>query len=245
MYPTDIERHIKSSFKDLKFDKSVHSYSIEIEGSLIRLPSVSSIIKDLTPEFNKAKILPASARLQNIPVHELDFQWREKNRIACELGHQTHDFLEKYTGLETPVTPHERAGISYIRSLEGKYRISFRELRAYSRKYLYAGTMDLPLEEIQGTGYEIADYKTNGTDLFKAYDLLKAPFAYLEASAFNKYQIQLSLYQLMLEEIGLRITNRRLVHLREDGNYKVYDLIDLTDELKPYLECRLKNRKAA
>jgi hypothetical protein len=239
MYPTEIEKYIINSFKELVFNEKAHTYRI----GDVKLPSVSSIIQGLTVPFDKEKILPASARLQNIPVHELDWQWREKNRIACELGHKTHDFLEHYTGLETPTSKQEQAGIDYIRSLAGKYRISFRELRAFSRKYLYAGTMDLPLEVIEGNSYEIADYKTNNTDLFKAYSLLKSPFNYLEASAYNKYQIQLTLYQMMLEEIGLRISNRRLVHLMSDGTHKVYDLLDFTDEMKPYLEYKL--RKAA
>lgn len=238
-YSTDVERMIFNSFKELKFEKERHLYSIYTDGKLRYLPSVSSLVEKFAPKFNKQKMLPLSAtkasRIEGRPVSskELEARWIKKNKDACDLGHDTHDFLEKYTGIQTPSTPQEKAGIKYLKSLQGKYKISFRELKAFSREFMYAGTMDLPLEVIEGSSFEIADYKTNG-DLFKAYDYLYPPFETLESSPYNKYQIQLSYYQIMLEEINLKITNRRLVHLKEDESFKVFNLLDLTEYLKDY-----------
>lgn len=250
-YSTEVEKYIYHSFKDLRFEEERHLYSVVVNGRLIYLPSVSSKVESHANKFNPNKrigsttLLEASARKASrergeiITADQLQLEWTRTNKEACDLGHRTHEFLENFTGIQVPCTPQERAGIKFIKSLAGKYRISFRELRAYSKEFLYAGTMDLPLEEVEGGYFDIDDYKTNG-DLFKAHDYLKPPFQYMESSPYNKYQLQLSYYQIMLEEIGLLIRNRNLVHLRDDGEFVVYPLQDLTEPLKDYMKFNMK-----
>jgi hypothetical protein len=225
-------------FKDLIFEAKNHRYLIHNKKGIRYLPSVSSIVESFVPPFNEEKMLILSAKKQNTTPDELRKTWRQINADACILGTKTHRFLETYTGLETPTSPQERAGVKYIKSLWGTYEISFRELKAYSKKYLYAGTMDLPLRVLGTNSYVIDDYKTNG-DLFKAYNYLFPPFETMEASPFNKYQIQLSLYQIMLEEVGVVINNRRLVYLKPDGEFKIYPLFDFTKDLRDYLKTRI------
>jgi len=230
--------HILKAYSYLTFDENKHIYYWKG----LRVPlSVTGLVKQHVPKFDADKILPYSAMKasreegRTVSTHELRRRWQLINENACNLGTRVHKFMENYTGIETPSLPQEEAGIKYIRDLEGKYSISFRELRAYSREFNYAGTMDLPLEVIGSNGYVVDDYKTTG-DLFKAYDNLYPPFEYLESSAYNHYQLQLSYYQIMLEEVGLRIENRRLIHLKADGEYRIYDLQDYTKELKDYMK---------
>lgn len=237
MQTSELYSRINSVFSDLQFEERRHLYSIVRQGKLIYLPSVSSLVKSHVPKFDVEKMLPFSAKKENTTVHELRRKWQLTNQTACDLGHKTHSFLERYTGLEAPSTPQEEAGIKFIRSLEGKYRVNVREFRAYSEKYLFAGTMDLPLEVIEGTDLVIADYKTNG-DLFKAYDYLYEPFSYLESSPYNQYQLQLSYYQILLEDVGFRISGRKLVHLRADSTFIVHDTWDFTNELRKVLSAK-------
>lgn len=225
-------------FSDLSFDNQKHLYYWKG----VRVPySVTGLIKKFIPPFNELKILPLSAakvsKAENreVTVHELKRRWQLINTTACELGTRTHNFLEHYTGLETPTSPQEIAGVKYIKDLKGQYEISFRELRAYSEKYGYAGTMDIPLKVVGKEEYVIDDYKTTG-DLFKAYDYMFNPFSYLESSAYNHYQLQLSYYKIMLEDIGMKIVGTRLVHLMADGEYRIYPLYDFSKELRKYHE---------
>ncbi len=228
------DEQILQVFSNLTFDEQKHIYYWN--GARVA-KSVSAIVNDFTEKFDTEKILPISAakasREENrtVSVHELRHRWQTINKTACELGTKTHKFLENFSGIQTPTSPQERAGISYLESLRGKYKISFRELRAYSEKYDFAGTMDIPLEDIHTGDRYIADYKTNG-DLFKSYSYLKPPFDFLEDSAYNKYQIQLSLYRILLEDIGVRIKGTSLVYLKADGTYKVYPLEDFSPELR-------------
>lgn len=239
---------ITQMFSDLTFDKQKHLYYWKG----VRVPkSVSGLVDEHVEKFDPNKIvhngnsiLELSARKasreegREITVHELKHRWQTINKRACDIGTDVHDFLEKFTGIETPRCPQEKAGIKYIRDLNGKYIVSFRELRAYSIEFNYAGTMDIPIQVVGQDAYIIDDYKTNG-DLFKSYDKLKPPFDYLDATPYNKYQLQLSYYQIMMEEWGFNIIDRRLVYLKADGTYRIFPLIDFTSDLRYYL----KNRK--
>lgn len=232
-------------FSDLTFDSQRHLY--HWKGKIVPL-SVSGLVERHVHKFDPHKIvyggksiveLSAAKASRNegreISVHELQHSWQTINKNACELGTEIHAFMEEYTGLQTPKLPQERAGIQYIKDVSREYIISFRELRAYSREFNYAGTMDIPLKYKNKDVFVIDDYKTN-KDLFKSYDNLKPPFDHLEATPYNKYQLQLSYYQIMLEEIGLEIENRRLVYLKADGTYRIFPLFDFTDDLRYYLK---------
>ena len=243
------QARILKKFSDLKFEPVKHQYFLAGQ----YLPSVTGLIKRHFPPFNKDQmiktrkgtfsLLALSAMKasreegREITTHELERKWQLINTNACDLGHKVHKFLEDYTGIEVPSLPQEVAGIKYLNSLKGKYKISFRELRAYSKKYTYAGTMDLPLEVIGSSkeSFIISDYKTNG-DLFKAYDYMYPPFETLEASLFNADQLQLSYYQIILEEAELNIIDRTIIHLKADGEFKTYHLYDFTQELKDYMK---------
>lgn len=230
-------------FSDLTFDEKRHLYYWKGQ----RVPfSVTGLVKKFVPPFDEAKFLPLSAAKLSretgeiVSQHELKRRWQLTNTTACDLGTKVHKFLEDYTGIEKPTCGQEIAGIQYIKDLEGEYKIAFRELRAYSKEFNFAGTMDIPLQSVRNPNeYIIDDYKTNG-DLFKAYDLMYPPFGNLESSAYNAYQLQLSYYQIMLEDAGLNIVGRRLVHLKADGTYKIWPLWDYTQILRDYMRNQIK-----
>lgn len=226
-------------FSDLDFDSRRHLYFVNGEN----YPSVSSIVESFSPKFDENKMLPLSAKKQSkirgvdVSVDQLRKEWKLTNEQACALGTNTHTFMEKYTGIETPATPQEIAGVKFIRDMTPEWNIIIRELRGYSRRFKFAGTQDVPLQHKITQKVAIADYKTNG-DLFKAYDYLLPPFQYLESSPFNKYQIQLSLYDIILEEIGIQVSERFLVYLKSNAEYAIFKLQDLKDELKNWFNTK-------
>lgn len=78
--------------------------------------------------------------------------------------------------------------------------------------------------------------KTHNTnkDLFKNFKEKKLlpPFETLLDNDFNKYQIQLSLYQILFEQTGYKVSERIIVWLKPDGECIMYDAEDLTDKLE-------------
>ena len=111
-----------------------------------------------------------------------------------------------------------------------------KELRMYHKKYQYAGTADLILYNTLTGNIIIADFKTN-EDLYKSFNNLVSPFEFLPDTAFNKYQLQLNYYQLMLEQTGLEVESRVIIWLKENEYKEIY-CNDFRTEL---LECLNKN----
>lgn len=71
----------------------------------------------------------------------------------------------------------------------------------------------------------ITTHNTN-KDLYKDYSrtkhkMLLEPFDELFDESYGAYSLQLSLYTLALEKIGLKVLGRRLIWLKEDGTYEI------------------------
>ena len=87
----------------------------------------------------------------------------------------------------------------------------------------------------QPEGFVILDYKTN-SNLQNDYNrkfgrVLREPFADMTEEDLSLYTIQLSLYALMLQDIGIPIIDRRIIWLKE-CEYEVVPLQDLTEKLR-------------
>ena len=105
----------------------------------------------------------------------------------------------------------------------------------------YAGTFDLlwyykhPTDDSK-SGLIILDYKTNGSltsDYNRAFGkYFSEPFDDLYDEALSSYKLQLSAYQLPLEDIGLKVIGRRIIWLKDDGTYELIPIEDYTERLR-------------
>lgn len=258
MILSNLQKRIYEPFKPLTFDEKKHIYYWY--GEKVK-KSVSAKVNEHCEKFEADKyvgntgktLIQLSAikqsRLRGTTVteHELRHEWQTTCKTGQELGTETHDYLEYYNGSKIADTPQKKAGVKFLawllsetyinekEELERRYEIVARELRMYSIKYKFAGTADLVLADKKLRTIVIGDYKTN-KDLFKTYDYLKTPFDFLESHPYNKYQLQLSYYQLMFEEMtGIKVSNRILAHLKADETFDTYYLEDFVQDLKLYL----------
>ena len=161
-------------------------------------------------------------------------------------------YNEEYHYL-APIHPKEEAVVHFLDALPPSYHLVLNEARIYSGKNPDAsrnlsqqvcGTFDM-LYYYDGGGYPekagfiIFDYKTNKcleNDLnlrFGKY--LREPFNDLVEQDLSLYTIQLSLYALMLEDIGLKIIDRKLIWLKEDGTFEKKTVPDVTEKLRECL----------
>lgn len=240
-----VKQQIVRAYSKLRYEDGVHLYFWD--GVRVS-KSVSAKVKELVPPFDEvywAKWCTQKEEYNGMTEHEIIYQWQTIRKQAAELGTDTHDFLEHFTGHQNPRSPQERAGIKFLKWLMSetywddnrqakKYTILFRELRAYSRQFKYAGTMDLPVYDHELRAVVIFDYKTN-KDLFRSFGWMKAPFDFLQSMPYNHYQVQLSYYSLLLEGIGITVAGRYIVYLMADEQYRVIELENYTMELKGYL----------
>lgn len=231
----DVQSKIQNAFLDLEFEEGRHLYKVKNK----LLTSTTAMIKQHTPEFNEKEVAGNVARKLQVKTNEVLLEWKNKREKAAYQGTKVHLFAENYI-VDNELVPscrQEEAVKKFIHEniLSGKYTVLITELKMYSEKYGYAGTSDLLLWDNKLEEIVIADYKTN-YDLDKQYGYLLEPFSYTPNTPYCKYQIQLSYYQILLEEIDLYAKQRVIIWLKTDGTYELRNCNDFTTILKDYLQ---------
>lgn len=159
-------------------------------------------------------------------------------------------YMPEY-GFLAPIHPKEEAVLKFMNEMSASMHLVLNEAMAYSGKNpcqernlseQIAGTFDMLYyndgSDGQPEGFIILDYKTNA-NLANDYNrkwgrVLREPFADLTEEDLSLYTIQLSLYALMLQDIGIPIISRRIIWLK-DGEYQVVPVPDLTEKLRGIL----------
>ncbi len=223
-------------FKSVKFTEDGHKY--HVDGSELGL-SVSGLVK----KFVKFTDFPAIARRTdakfNYPEGSTQKLWDLKKDAACAKGNRAHFFGEMYAFHRT-VKPNgglEEAIVKFWKSLPKHIVPVFTELEMYHKRKMFGGTADIILYNTRTEKFIIADYKTN-EELFNNFagKKLIGAFKFLREDNFNKYQIQFSSYQVLLEQVpGIEVERRVLVWLKPDGTFKRLDCADYTNEVRNYL----------
>lgn len=225
---------IEDFFKEIKFDEASHSYTVKGKN----LKPVSYVLKDFQEPFDEKKMSALVAKKKGISIQEVLDDWHKKRDDSCALGTKAHLFAENYikTREGEPTNGQEKAMQTYLDKIPYYVVPLCTELQMYSEKWNIAGTADLMFYDTKNDKILIRDWKSN-KDLFKNYKgkRLLAPFDDLEDSPFNKYQLQLSLYQILFEQTGFKIENRALIWVKEDGTYELYQTNDYRDRLIEHL----------
>lgn len=157
---------------------------------------------------------------------------------------------DKYFKDIIPTRPKEEAVIKCFNDLPKEYWFVMNETKVYSglnpisemnTKEQYCGTFDLlmyykhPTDDSK-SGLIIMDWKTNASlqnDFSRSKEkMMYEPFSDLYAEALGNYYLQLNLYQIPLEDIGLKVIGRKILHLLDDGTYQKYDVPNLTQKLR-------------
>lgn len=151
-----------------------------------------------------------------------------------------------------PTHPKEEAIMKFYSELPSCLHFVLAETKVYTGKNRlltnlkedYCGTFDIlfyyksPISDDK-SGFVIFDFKTNQS-LYKQFShdhnrMLLTPFDNLYEESFSYYILQLSAYQIPLEDIGLRVIARRIVWLKEDGNYELIQVPNVTAKLREIL----------
>lgn len=227
-----IKDNILSFYKGLTFEDSIHKYFVK--GVPIN-KSVSVLIKDYCLPFNRHLLSLQVAKKRGITQKEVLDEWDKTALEAINRGKEAHLFGELYPFNNDlrPQSQFEIAIMKFWADLPPHIKPVVCELQMYHKEKLYAGTADIILyNELTGK-FIIGDYKTN-KDLFKNFkgQKLTGRFSNFLDNPFNKYQLQLSYYQILLEQCGVEVSDRKLIWLLPTGEYKLYDCQDLTQYLK-------------
>lgn len=230
----------------IKFNPINHSYT-NSENSIYN--SVTSILK-LLSTTDWIKVKTKYAEKHNITVDEVTKLWEE----AAFNGTKAHAILEsKITNI--PYETILERDISNNKIIESVNLNSFDlvgsypELIVYSDKYKVAGKIDLPIFNKDKT-FTIIDYKTDKEIMFeptsfwnkrngrKEIQYFIYPISHIPDINWNKYQLQISIYAVILESYGYKFTGGEIHHvkLERDKNGKII----LDNEEKPIINDIIK-----
>lgn len=152
-----------------------------------------------------------------------------------------------------PTRPKEEAALSFWNDLPDNVYVVLPETRVYTNvnpdlrqfRENYAGTFDLLLyykhpTDPDKSGLCIRDWKTN-REIYKEFShargkMMLYPFNNLYDEPFGGYTIQLNCYQIPLEDIGLKILDRKIVWLKDDGTYELIPVDNCTNILRKYFQ---------
>lgn len=230
-------RKIKEFFSTLTFEEESHLYYV---GKKKLKLSVSGVIKKLVAPVDFDQISKAIDFKQGLPLGTTKTFWKNKSDLACSKGNKAHYFGELYMFHRNlkPTDKMEEAVVHFWNSLPDHIVPAFAELQMYHKTKMFGGTADIILYNLKSNKFIIADYKTN-EDLHKNFKgkKLLAPFDDLLEKAFSKYELQFSLYQILLEQVeGIEVENRALVWLLPDGTSKTYFTPNHTERLREFLK---------
>jgi len=242
------------NFNDKKFtfNEKYHTYKYNDEIFI----SVTTLLKKFSTPFN-ADFFSRKKAIEIIDQEQGDLSekniikvqkdvikdWDIKRDHASNLGTKVHQYIENYFNKKYNEIPNDleivdrinKFNILYAKHL---YKLNYigGEIKIFSINKKIAGTID-GLFLYKGK-IIILDYKTNKewyNDDNKKYSYLLNEFNMYYDNEFNKYSIQLSLYSLLLEEIGLNVDSSYLCHLSPNDDSKLYKARNFKNELKEYL----------
>lgn len=235
------------NYEKFKFDEASHTYTLD--GKTVY--GVTSFLNRFVKPFDSDYWSKKKAEEGGITQAEILAQWDAKRDRSCDLGHAVHNWIEDFyekgkTELTKDAEANERVEkfkLIYESRLKQLESIGS-EIRVFSKKYGIAGTID-KLYIWEGSVI-IGDWKTNKaikTDKDFCFGKLLYPFEKYKENELNKYSLQLSMYQILLEEAGIFCDYAFICHIPDKGEAKIYKLKDFRAELRTYLNHNWMNHE--
>lgn len=226
---------------ELLFNEEQHVYYVNGKGLD---HSVSYFLSRLSQPFDQDTMSQCVAQRDGITQQEVLDKWKKINKEACDLGTRVHAFAEHYAEDRSlkPSDGFEKSVVAFYDTMPSHISVAATELEMYHEKYLFGGTTDVLFYDEKDNSFILGDWKTN-KDIFKNYQgqTLQFPFQDMLDAPVSKYQLQLSFYQIMLEQLtDIPIKKRVIVWLRPDGSFQSYIVPDYTIRVKDYLKYYFK-----
>ena len=222
----EVKREIRNAFSEITFIESSHQY---IHKGFI-MESSSSYRKEFENDFDSVNASKGKARsnAKKFPDTKRDAayyvkRWDLLGEEARTRGTRVHLFSETYPDFDEPSCVKEKGIVEFFDTLDPKYVVIWQELVMYDTEFYKAGTADLILLNTETGNIVIADWKTNDKSVFENYKnkKLKGIFKEFKDTAYNKYSMQLSHYQYMLEKYtSLKVESKWLIWLSNSPKRK-------------------------
>ena len=199
---------------------------------------------------------------------EIKAQWDEIKNKACTFGTSVHAFGESMfyymSGQDDkilpeckdkfdengpkPSCPQEEAIVKFWNDIPESIIPVLAETKVFNTNTApYAGTFDILFyyyneKNLEKNGLILGDYKTNyslSNDYARSIgQMMNYPFNDLYEESLSHYYLQLSFYQYPMEQLGLKVIGRRLIHVKDDGTYDKVKVPNMVGRIKEALDIK-------
>ena len=202
---------------DVVLDHETHTYTNQYTQQ--KYMSVTTLIGKYKKPFDKMYWSKHIANRDGREQDDVLKEWETITKSAQSRGTNIHSIMENY--LKNKYI--EEGYDEIINSFDKKCKTIITqksnilcESTVYSHDYRIAGTADVIVDN--GEYFHILDFKTNKKFNFesKYKDYFYEPIDYLQQCEFNTYNIQLSIYAYLYEQLtGKKCSGLRIFYLRE------------------------------
>lgn len=220
------------------FSHKDHKYHYDTE----ELSSVTKYISKFHKKFDEDFWAQKKSEKTGVDKKDILLEWKKTAKVSTDLGSELHKWIENYfNGLfqQLPRNPEminriNKFNIIWSKHLKDLTPVKFEQM-IFSKKLRIAGTIDSIF--LKGDRLIILDWKSNKKFTFdtpdqKCWENLLPPFQDWCKNHLNEYSIQISLYRLILEEVGIFINSGYLVHLGPEEDGKIYKCHDYVPTLR-------------
>ena len=224
---------------EFKFDPIKHKYTYD--GS--HFISVTQFISRFHKKFDSDFWSKKKAEERGVDQQEVLNEWQALNDRANFIGSSTHNWIENYFNRIYQELPSDLDVIDRINKFNKIYGTHLHKLtpikfeqRIFSKKWKIAGMIDSLF--LYKDKLVILDWKTNKKFTTKSdyNEKLLEPFVEFDKCHLTEYSIQISMYAMILKEIGLDVKVGYLVYIGPNDDAQVHKCHDFTQVIEEYLE---------
>jgi len=203
----------KNRVSKVTFNEEAHSYTSDLSGK--KYISTTTIIGKFKQKFDAIAVSVAYAKKNgNTPEYWRD-QWAKISKEACDKGTKFHKMKEDAMLTNGSVLKDKRVIPVHISDVLKQANYNYQdipdgvypELLLWNHYFELAGISDIVT--IEGNYFDIDDFKTNkkiDKNSFKhprtGYKKMLFPLQHIQDCNFQHYQLQLSVYAFMLEQLS-------------------------------------------
>ena len=214
MYKTIIDKH-----QHIKLETESHTYTLS--NSDIKFSSVTEFINTFFVPFDEIKIankLTQLKKYQHMSAQDILQDWKERR----DRGTIVHKEIEDYVMLKKPqnLDLKSKQGVKFLQEkcMPNEKNLLFAEVKICAETLSLAGTIDLMIYNKEKNKIYLIDWKTNVEIKKNGFKKgIKKPTDTIDDCSFNRYTLQLSMYQYILEKFyNATVDGLYIIHLKDD-----------------------------
>ena len=219
MYKAIIDKH-----KNIELEPESHTYTLN--NSDLEFSSVTEFINTFFAPFDELKIankLTQFKKYQHMSTQDILQDWEQRRKRGTIVHKEIEDYVLFKKSMK--LDPKSKQGVNFLQEkcMSNKNNLLFPEVKICSEKLHLAGTIDLMIYNKEKNKIYLIDWKTNVEIKKNGFKKgIKKSTQLIDDCSFNRYTLQLSMYQYILETYyNAAVDGLYIIHLKDDTYHTI------------------------